>query len=70
MGFATTEAQLLSAPPLVRQSLGLIVALLLERSYKSAKALQAKMVDEAKAKYSEEESFDMGDRSPLFKYVL
>ncbi|KAK2013271.1 MFS general substrate transporter [Colletotrichum eremochloae] len=49
---------------------GLIVVLLLERSYKSAKARKAKMTDEAKAKYSEEESFDMGDRFPLFKYVL
>ncbi|EFQ34475.1 major facilitator superfamily transporter [Colletotrichum graminicola M1.001] len=49
---------------------GLIVALLLEWSYKSANARKAKIADEAKAKYTEQELFDMGDRSPLFKYVL
>lgn len=49
---------------------GLIVAFLLEWSYKHANAKKAKIADEAKAKYTEEELFDMGDRSPLFKHVL
>ncbi|WQF84035.1 Putative major facilitator superfamily, MFS transporter superfamily [Colletotrichum destructivum] len=49
---------------------GLIVALLLEWSYKVANARKARMADEAKAKYTEEELFNMGDRSPLFTYVL
>ncbi|GKT51046.1 putative transporter [Colletotrichum spaethianum] len=49
---------------------GLIVALLLEWSYKAANARKARIADEAKAKYTEEELFNMGDRSPLFKYVL
>ncbi|KAM0431262.1 hypothetical protein ACHAPT_005232 [Fusarium lateritium] len=49
---------------------GLIVALLLEWSYKVANAHKAKIAGEAKAKYSEEELFEMGDRSPLFKHVL
>ncbi|KAK2052297.1 hypothetical protein LY76DRAFT_650667 [Colletotrichum caudatum] len=63
---------LLSAPPLAFGGSGLIVALLLEWSYKSGNARKAKIADEAKAnfKYTEEELFDMGDRSPLFKYVL
>ncbi|KAK1996998.1 MFS general substrate transporter [Colletotrichum falcatum] len=110
MGFATTEAQLLSAPPHVaaaaasavafakvsdlffwRMSFlviplgivavaysvilsfggtGLMVALLLGCSYKSGSARKAEMADEARAKYTEQELFRMGDRSPLFKYVL
>ncbi|KZL87242.1 major facilitator superfamily transporter [Colletotrichum incanum] len=49
---------------------GLIVAILLEWSYKVANARKARIADEAKAKYTEEELFNMGDRSPLFKYVL
>ncbi|KAH6874389.1 major facilitator superfamily domain-containing protein [Thelonectria olida] len=49
---------------------GLIVALLLEWSYKVANAHKAKIADEAKAKYTDEELFDMGDRSPLFKHIL
>ena len=49
---------------------GLIVALLLEWSYKVANARKAKLVEEAKIKYTEEELFDMGDKSPLFKHVL
>ncbi|ETN45996.1 uncharacterized protein HMPREF1541_00179 [Cyphellophora europaea CBS 101466] len=49
---------------------GLIVALLLEWSYRVANARKAKLVDEYKAKYTEEELFDMGDKSPLFKHVL
>lgn len=49
---------------------GLIVAFLLEWSYKIANARKAKIAEEAKTKYTEEELFDMGDRSPLFKHVL
>ncbi|KAF4780709.1 major facilitator superfamily transporter [Colletotrichum scovillei] len=49
---------------------GLIVALLLEWSYKSANARKAAIAEEAKTKYTEEELFNLGDRSPLFKYVL
>ncbi|TDZ31683.1 putative transporter [Colletotrichum sidae] len=49
---------------------GLIVALLLEWSYKVANARKAKIAEEAKTKYTEQELFAMGDRSPLFKYVL
>ncbi|KAF6831557.1 MFS transporter [Colletotrichum musicola] len=49
---------------------GLIVALLLEMSYKSANRKKASIAEEAKSKYTEEELFQMGDRSPLFKYVL
>lgn len=49
---------------------GLIVALLLEWSYKHANAKKAKVAESAKNMYSEEELFDMGDRSPLFKHVL
>ena len=47
-----------------------MVALLLEMSYKHANARKAKIADEAKRKYTEEELFEMGDRSPLFKHVL
>lgn len=49
---------------------GVIVALLLEWSYKYANAQKAKIADEARAKYTEDELFDMGDKSPLFKHVL
>lgn len=49
---------------------GLIVALLLEWSYKSANSRKEKIAEEAKMRYTEEELFDMGDRSPLFKHVL
>lgn len=49
---------------------GIIVALLLEWSYKYANAQKAKIVEEAQNKYTEEELFDMGDKSPLFKHVL
>ena len=49
---------------------GLVVALLLEWSYKHANSRKAKIAEEAKEKYTEEELFDMGDRSPLFKHVL
>ncbi|KAH6972789.1 major facilitator superfamily domain-containing protein [Ilyonectria sp. MPI-CAGE-AT-0026] len=49
---------------------GLIVALFLELSYKMLNARKAKIADEARIKYTEEELFEMGDRSPLFKHVL
>ncbi|KAF4443734.1 hypothetical protein F53441_11376 [Fusarium austroafricanum] len=49
---------------------GLIVAFLLEWSYKIANSRKAKIAEEAKTKYTEEELFEMGDRSPLFKHVL
>lgn len=49
---------------------GFFVALFLEWSYKVGNASKAKVADEARAKYTEEELFDLGDRSPLFKYVL
>ncbi|RYP22034.1 hypothetical protein DL765_001940 [Monosporascus sp. GIB2] len=49
---------------------GIIVALLLEWSYRVANARKAKISEEARAKYTEEELFDMGDKSPLFKHVL
>jgi len=49
---------------------GVLVALCLEWSYKHANARKAKIVEEAKLKYTEEELFDMGDKSPLFKHVL
>ncbi|KAJ5668877.1 hypothetical protein N7462_009947 [Penicillium macrosclerotiorum] len=49
---------------------GLFVALFLEWSYKSGNAKKAKLVDEARLRYTEDELFDLGDRSPLFKYVL
>lgn len=49
---------------------GLVVALLLEWSYKHTNTRKARVAEEAKEKYSEEELFDMGDRSPLFKHVL
>ncbi|RYP03740.1 hypothetical protein DL764_004915 [Monosporascus ibericus] len=49
---------------------GIVVALLLEWSYKVANARKAKISEEARAKYTEEELFDMGDKSPLFKHVL
>ncbi|KAH6664729.1 major facilitator superfamily domain-containing protein [Plectosphaerella plurivora] len=49
---------------------GMIVALLLEWSYKSKNKRKALIAEEAKTKYTEEELFEMGDRSPLFKHVL
>lgn len=49
---------------------GMIVAVLLEWSYKYANKQKAKVAEEYKAKYTEEELFEMGDRSPLFKHVL
>ncbi|KAK5951825.1 hypothetical protein OHC33_007117 [Knufia fluminis] len=49
---------------------GVVVAVLLEWSYKHANARKALVMEEAKTKYTEEELFDMGDKSPLFKHVL
>lgn len=49
---------------------GMIVAMLLEWSYISANKRKERIAEEAKAKYSDEELFDMGDKSPLFKHVL
>jgi hypothetical protein len=49
---------------------GAIVAFLLEWSYKVANARKEKIMDQARELYTEEELFDMGDKSPLFKHVL
>ncbi|KAL4943532.1 hypothetical protein BDV06DRAFT_210938 [Aspergillus oleicola] len=49
---------------------GIIVAVLLEWSYKVANRRKEAIADEARVRYTEEELFDMGDRSPLFKHVL
>lgn len=50
---------------------GVIVALLLELSYKWGNVRKAKTPeDEIRARYSEDELLRMGDKSPLFKYTL
>ncbi|KAJ2955048.1 hypothetical protein NQ176_g11432 [Zarea fungicola] len=49
---------------------GIIVALLLEWSYKVANSNKEKIAEEARTRFTEEELFDMGDKSPLFKHVL
>ncbi|KAL4934072.1 major facilitator superfamily domain-containing protein [Aspergillus undulatus] len=49
---------------------GAIMAFLLEWSYKVANKRKEAIADEARVRYTEEELFDMGDRSPLFKHVL
>jgi MFS family permease len=49
---------------------GIFVVLLLEWSYKVGNSRKAKLIDDARARYTEEELFDLGDRSPLFKYTL
>ncbi|KAL4915882.1 major facilitator superfamily domain-containing protein [Aspergillus aurantiobrunneus] len=49
---------------------GVVVAVLLEWSYKIANRRKEAIADEARVRYTEEELFDMGDRSPLFKHVL
>ncbi|KAL2834742.1 major facilitator superfamily domain-containing protein [Aspergillus pseudoustus] len=49
---------------------GIIVAGFLEWSYKIANRRKAAIADEARVRYTEEELFDMGDRSPLFVHVL
>lgn len=50
---------------------GLVLPLVLEWSYMRANARKASMTEsEVKARYSEEELFDLGDESPLFRHVL
>lgn len=49
---------------------GMIVALLLEWIFKVTNARKARIADEARLKYTEDELFDMGDKSPLFIHVL
>lgn len=49
---------------------GLLVSFFLEWTYKMGNAKKARIAEDARARYTEEELFDMGDRSPLFKYVL
>lgn len=50
---------------------GFIVTLVLEYSYVLGNKKKAKMnVDEIRAKYSRQELLEMGDKSPLFKYIL
>lgn len=51
--------------------LGLIASIILEISYKWSNDRNAKLSDEdIRARYSEDELLQMGDKSPLFKYVL
>lgn len=49
---------------------GIMVALALEWNYKVTNAKKAKIVDQMRAEHTEEQLFDMGDKSPLFKHVL
>lgn len=50
---------------------GFIVAFLLELSYKWGNKKKARMSeDEIRAKYTDQQLMGMGDKSPLFKYVL
>jgi hypothetical protein len=42
----------------------------LEWTYKVGNAKKARIADEARVNYTEEQLFDLGDKSPLFKYVL
>ena len=49
---------------------GFLMCFIMEAVYKRGNAKKAKLAEEAKIKYSEAELFDMGDKSPLFKYVL
>ena len=50
---------------------GFIVAFLLELSYKWGNAKKAKLSeDEIRAKYTDQELLNMGDKSPLFRYTL
>lgn len=50
---------------------GLMVSFLLEMIYKWTNARKARMSEaEVRAKYTEDELLDMGDRSPLFVHVL
>ncbi|KAI2695469.1 hypothetical protein DTO013E5_6059 [Penicillium roqueforti] len=45
---------------------GFLVALFLEWTYKMGNAKKARIADDARVNYTEEELFDMGDKSPLF----
>ncbi|EUC46479.1 hypothetical protein COCMIDRAFT_35841 [Bipolaris oryzae ATCC 44560] len=50
---------------------GFLVAFLLELSYKWGNSKKAKLSeDEIRARYTDEELLDMGDKSPLFRYTL
>ncbi|CAP96482.1 hypothetical protein E8E15_008346 [Penicillium rubens] len=49
---------------------GFFVALFLEWTYKVGNARKERIADDARVNYTEDELFDMGDKSPLFKYVL
>ncbi|KAJ5517800.1 Major facilitator superfamily domain general substrate transporter [Penicillium expansum] len=49
---------------------GFFVALFLEWTYKMGNARKERIADDARVNYTEEQLFDMGDKSPLFKYVL
>ncbi|KAI1842384.1 hypothetical protein JX266_011425 [Neoarthrinium moseri] len=50
---------------------GLIMSFVLEMTYKRGNAKKDKLsVEEIQARYTESELSDMGDTSPLFKYVL
>jgi MFS family permease len=50
---------------------GLLVSFVLEYSYKRANKKKAEVPEhEVRAKYTEDELLDMGDKSPLFKHVL
>ncbi|KAJ5150085.1 hypothetical protein N7448_001663 [Penicillium atrosanguineum] len=49
---------------------GLFVAFFLEWTYKAGNARKARIADEARVNYTEDQLFDLGDKSPLFKYVL
>lgn len=50
---------------------GMIAALILEWTYKLGNAKKAELSEaEVKEKYTESELLEMGDTSPLFKYVL
>lgn len=50
---------------------GMIVALLLELSYKMGNQKKAKWTeDDVSSQYTETELLKLGDKSPLFKYTL
>ncbi|ORY58135.1 major facilitator superfamily domain-containing protein [Pseudomassariella vexata] len=50
---------------------GMLVAFFLEMSYKWSNKRKARLSeDEVRARHTEDELLDMGDKSPLFKYVL
>ncbi|KAL5339839.1 major facilitator superfamily domain-containing protein [Aspergillus crustosus] len=49
---------------------GIVVAGLLEWSYKSKNRRKEAVQEEARVRFTEEELFDLGDRSPFFKHVL